>query len=165
MRYWIGVASKEHVSRGLAGGFCQLCHGKSQPLKRMSVGDWIIYYSPKQTFECNSPLQAFTAIGEVVGDKVYPFEMSAGFVPYRRDIRFRSDAQDAPIRPLIDQLAFIQDKKRWGYAFRFGHIEIQKADFELIAGRMLGAEASAIVGKPDIPPITNPQTQIALNLA
>ena len=138
MRYWIGVASKDHVSRGLAGGFCQLCHGKAQPLKRMSEGDWIIYYSPKQTFEGNTPLQAFTAIGEVVGDKVYPFEMFPGFVPYRRDIRFRQDAPDAPIRPLIDQLAFIQDKSRWGYAFRSGHFEIQQADFELIAARMLG---------------------------
>ena len=42
MRYWIGVASKDHVSRGVDGGFCQLCHGKAQPLKRMASGDWII---------------------------------------------------------------------------------------------------------------------------
>ncbi len=27
---------------GVAGGFCQLCHGKSGPLKQMSQGDWII---------------------------------------------------------------------------------------------------------------------------
>ena len=26
--YWIAVASREHVRRGVAGGFAQVCHGK-----------------------------------------------------------------------------------------------------------------------------------------
>ena len=39
-RFWIGVASKEHVKLGVAGGFSQLCHGKAQPLKRMAVSEW-----------------------------------------------------------------------------------------------------------------------------
>ena len=133
MRYWVGVASKEHVSRGVAGGFCQLCHGKAQPLKRMAAGDWIIYYSPKEEFEGAAPCQKFTAIGS----DVYPFEMFPGFAPHRRDIRFL-EARDAPIRPLLENLSFIKDKSKWGYAFRFGHLEIAKADFELIATKMLG---------------------------
>lgn len=137
MRYWIGVASKDHVSRGVAGGFCQLCHGKAQPLKRMSVGDWIIYYSPKEVFEAATPCQKFTAIGVVVGAEVYPFEMFPGFVPHRRDINFHK-ANDVPIRPLLGQLSFIKDKSKWGYVFRFGHIEIPRRDFELIASSMLG---------------------------
>ena len=137
MRYWIGVASKEHVSHGVAGGFCQLCHGKAQPLKRMSVGDWIIYYSPKELFEEAIPCQKFTAIGEVVGSEVYPFEMFPGFIPHRRDIRFLN-ACDAPIRPLLEKLSFIKDKSMRGYAFRFGHLEIPKSDFEIIATQMLG---------------------------
>ena len=136
-RYWIGVASKDHVNRGVAGGFCQLCHGKAQPLKRMAVGDWIIYYSPKEVFEEAAPCQKFTAIGEVVGSEVYPFEMSPGFVPHRRDIHFHK-ANDVPIRPLLEQLSFIKDESKWGYVFRFGHLEIQKSDFELIAIEMLG---------------------------
>ena len=137
MRYWIGVASKEHVARGVAGGFCQLCHGKAQPLKRMSAGDWIIYYSPKEQFEKATPCQKFTAIGKVVGSVVYPVEMGPGFVPYRRDIHFL-EASDVPIRPLLEQLSFIKDKSKWGYAFRFGHLEIPKPDFERIAIKMLG---------------------------
>lgn len=141
-RYWIGVASKDHVSRGVAGGFCQLGHGKAQPLKRMSVGDWIIYYSPKECFEDVTPCQKFTAIGEVVGADVYQFEMSPGFVPHRRDIRFLQ-AKDAPIRPLIEQLSFIKDKNKWGYVFRFGHVEIQKSDFDLIASMMLNVNPTA----------------------
>ena len=142
IRYWIGVASKDHVSRGVAGEFCQLGHGKAQPLKRMSVGDWIIYYSPKELFEAATPCQKFTAIGEVVGAEVYQFEMSPGFVPHRRDIRFLQ-ANDAPIRPLIEQLSFIKDKNKWGYVFRFGHLEIPKSDFDLIASMMLNVNPTA----------------------
>jgi len=147
MRYWVGVASKEHVGHGVAGGFCQLCHGKAQPLKRMSVGDWIIYYSPKELFEEATPCQRFTAIGEVVGSEVYQFEMFPGFIPYRRDIRFLKSV-DAPIRPLLGQLSFIKDKSKWGYVFRFGHLEIPKSDFEAIATAMLGhVPASTYEGK------------------
>ena len=136
-RFWIGVASREHVRLGVVGGFSQLCHGKAQPLKRMAVGDWLIYYSPKERFEENAPCQKFTAIGKVTGEDVYPFEMSPGFVPYRRNISFL-EAADVPIRPLLDRLSFIKNKNRWGYAFRFGHLEIQRADFEILSTGMLG---------------------------
>lgn len=136
-RYWIGIASKEHVKTGVAGGFCQLCHGKAQPLKRMAVGDWLIYYSSKEKFGEAMLCQQFTTIGEVVGSEVYPYEMFPGFIPHRKDIRFL-DAKDVDIRPLIAQLDFIKNKTHWGYAFRYGHLEIAKADFELIATKMLG---------------------------
>jgi hypothetical protein len=141
-RYWIGIASKEHVKMGVAGGFSQLCHGKAQPLKRMAMGDGLIYYSAKERFGEDAPCQQFTAIGEVIGSEVYPFEMFPGFIPYRRDIHF-FEAKDVSIRPLIEQLAFIKDKTRWGYAFRFGHLEIPRADFELIAAQMLPEKSAA----------------------
>ena len=139
MKYWIGVASKEHVQRGVEGGFCQLCHGKQQPLKRMSKGDWIIYYSSKEMFGEDTLCQQFTAIGEVIGDDVYQFEMEPGFVPFRRDIKF-INAKDVSIRPLIEKLAFIKNKTSWGYAFRFGYLEIPYDDFKLIAKEMVGVD-------------------------
>lgn len=138
MRYWVGVAAKNHVKRGIDGGFCQLCHGKAQPLKRMQQGDWIIYYSPKEKFETKQPCQQFTAIGEVIGTEVYQFEMFPGFIPFRRDIAFMPNAKSADIRPLIQDLEFIKDKSKWGYAFRFGLLEISETDFKLIAEHMLG---------------------------
>ena len=142
-RFWIGIASKEHVKMGVAGGFCQLCHGKAQPLKRMAVGDGLIYYSSKEKFGDDALCQQFTAIGEVIGNEVYQFEMFPGFVPYRRDIRFH-EAKDIPIRPLIENLSFIKDKTHWGYVFRFGHLEIPRGDFELIAALMLEEKTAAI---------------------
>ena len=136
MNYWIGVASRDHVARGVAGGFCQLCHGKAQALKRMKKGDWIIYYSPKETMDGNQPCQQFTAIGEVIDDTVYALAMTPDFVPFRRDIRFLA-AQPVSIRPLLAQLSFIKDPRHWGQIFRFGHLKIQQTDFELIASQML----------------------------
>lgn len=109
-RYWIGVTSREHVQLGVAGGFCQLCHGKSGLLKRMSQGDWIVYYSLTERFGKAEPCQRFTAIGEVAAASVYPFEMAPGFVPWRRDVNFHNAAA-IPIRPLIDRLGFIMDKR------------------------------------------------------
>lgn len=138
MRYWIGVAAKNHVQRGVEGGFCQLCHGKAQPLKRMQQGDWIIYYSPKEEFEGHQACQQFTALGEVTGADTYPFEMFKGFVPFRRDIHFIQTAKPVAIRPLIQDLQFIKDKAKWGYSFRYGHLEISEQDFQLIAQQMLG---------------------------
>ncbi|WP_244215264.1 EVE domain-containing protein [Pedobacter miscanthi] len=63
-KYWIIVASKDHVKNGIAEGFAQACHGKASPLKRMHKGDFIIYYSGKQTMGQPQPCQQFTAIGK-----------------------------------------------------------------------------------------------------
>jgi hypothetical protein len=146
-RFWIGVASRDHVARGVAGGYCQLCHGKAAPLKRMSPGDWIVYYSPKVRLDGDELCQQFTAIGEVVGSDVYVFEMAPRFAPFRRDIRF-IEAQATPVRPLVEALSFIRDPKRWGYVFRFGHFEMSREDFELIAGQMLGEVPDTAAPEP-----------------
>jgi hypothetical protein len=134
-RYWIGVASADHVARGVDGGFCQLCHGKSAPVRRLSPGDWIVYYSPRTGFRGGEPVQAFTAIGRVRPGDSYAFDMGGGFVPTRRDVEF-ARCRAAPIRPLIDRLAFIRDKRSWGQAFRRGIVAIDCADFKTIAAAM-----------------------------
>jgi EVE domain len=79
-KYWIGVASRDHVRTGTAGGFCQLCHGKAAPLRRLKAGDRIIYYSPRERMRDGAPIQAFTAIGEVASGEPEPHDMGGGFV-------------------------------------------------------------------------------------
>ncbi len=135
MRYWIGVASRDHVLRGVAGGFCQLSHGKSAPVKRLAPGDWIAYYSPRTEMREGDPVQAFTAIGRIQPGEAYVGDMGAGFHPVRRDVDFL-DAREAPIRPLLDALSFTEGRASWGYAFRRGSFEVGEADFLLIAGAM-----------------------------
>lgn len=134
-RYWIGVASHEHVQKGIREGFTQICHGKMGTLKSMSEGDWIIYYSPTFSFGGKDICRCFTAIGTIEKGDPYQFEMSVDFIPWRRDVAYKK-AKEAPIAPLLDRLSFIKDKKKWGFPFRSGSFEIPRKDFELIAASM-----------------------------
>jgi len=97
--YWIGVASRAHVLRGIEGNFCQLGHGKHAPVKKLKAGDRIVYYSPRETLEGGEPMQAFTGIGEIADGDPYLVRMTADFEAYRRDVIWWP-AKDAPIAPL-----------------------------------------------------------------
>ncbi len=66
---------------------------------------------------------------------VYQAQMSDDFRPFRRDAHYL-DAQELEIRPLIDLLEFIENKRYWGYKFRSGVFEISEQDFALIAQGM-----------------------------
>jgi predicted RNA-binding protein len=136
MKYWIIVASKDHVQRGLAGGFIQANHGKATPLKRMQAGDWVIFYSPKLEYDKPEKCQCFTAIVRVVEDDVYQQDMGGGFVPFRRKVQFLP-SNDVSILSLINDLTFIKDKTHWGAPFRFGTLQIPEEDFQLIAEKMV----------------------------
>jgi hypothetical protein len=59
--------TQEVSLRGVEGGFAQLCHGKRLPLEKMSVGDWLVYYSPRTEMRGGEPLREFTALGRVHG--------------------------------------------------------------------------------------------------
>ena len=135
-KYWILVASKDHVKNGIAQGIAQACHGKAAPLKRMKKGDFVIYYSGKQTLGKPDKCQEFTALGKVIDDEIYQFQVSEDFCPTRRNIAFL-ESQDTSILPLIADLVFINNKKSWGYPFRFGFFEINQHDFDLISSKML----------------------------
>ncbi len=136
MKYWIIVASKDHLQRGLAGGFIQANHGKAAPLKRMHQGDFVIFYSPKVEFEKPEKLQCFTAICKLVDEDIYQHDMGGGFVPFRRNVKFLP-AQDVSILPLINDLTFIKDKTHWGAPFRFGMLQIPEEGFRSIAEKMV----------------------------
>ena len=135
-KYWIIVASRDHVQRGVEKGFMQANHGKASALKRMQAGDGILYYSSKDVYDEETKCQRFTAVGEIADDLVYQGEMGGGFVPFRRNVNY-FPCHEVSILPLIGALDFIKDKTHWGAPFRFGVVEIGKKDFQLIAVRML----------------------------
>lgn len=135
-RYWIGVASHEHVRRGEAAGFCQVCHGKQRPLERLKPGDWIVYYSSVEVYGGSTPCQQFTAIGEITGEQVYQVRTAEGFAPFRRVVTFHPCAK-TPVKTLVERLSFIKNKQRWGFMFRFGLFEIPESDFNTIRQHML----------------------------
>ena len=137
--YWIGVVSRDHVAIGVSGGFTQLSHGKAGPLERMRAGDGFVFYSPRTVYPDGPPLQAFTAIGRIRDGIVYQAAQtngsSDGSHPFRLGVDYLP-AQDAPIKPLIDDLSFIRSKSHWGAAFRFGFLRVPEADFARIAAAM-----------------------------
>jgi EVE domain len=137
MTNWINTVSRDHVQQGVRGRFTQANDGKPHMLRRMAKGDWIVFYSPRTALSGGEPLQAFTAVGRIADDEPYQVEVTADFVPWRRNVDFVAGGE-APIRPLIDDLHFIEDKKRWGYRFRFGVFKIDDHDLDLIRQAMAG---------------------------
>ncbi|MBE9464274.1 EVE domain-containing protein [Dyadobacter subterraneus] len=135
-RYWITVASRDHILRGVKGGFMQAGHGKLAPLKRIKPDDWVIFYSPKETMDGDQKCQSFTAIGQALDEEIYQFKMSEDFAPYRRNVNFLKSHQ-VSILPLIESLDFIKNKKSWGFPFRTGFFEIEEDDFKKISKEML----------------------------
>ena len=106
-------------------------------LNKMARGDWIVFYSPRAVYPDGEPLQAFTAIGQVVDDEPYQVEVSDDFRPFRRNVDFLPCAE-TPIKPLLEKLDFIEDKNRWGYKFRFGVFRIDDHDLDVLRSAMTG---------------------------
>jgi hypothetical protein len=75
MKYWIIVASKDHIQCGQAGGFIQANHGKAALLKRMHAGDWVIFCLSKLEYDKPEKCQRFTAIVRVVDEEIYQQDM------------------------------------------------------------------------------------------
>jgi hypothetical protein len=133
-RYWLGVVCGEHVERGVSGGFAQLCHGKEAPLRQMNPGDWLIYYSPSTKMRGGKPLKAFTALGQVVDERVFPFDLGGGFVPFRRRIRYLA-VRSVPVAEL-HYVLHLTGRPSWGMALRRGHLALDQHDFDIIANAM-----------------------------
>ncbi len=94
-----------------------------------------MFYSSKENLGDKKVYQKFTAIAQVKDELIYQTEMFKGFEPFRRKVTFL-DCQETEIRPLINDLEFILNKKKWGFPFRYGFLEISKRDFNLITSKM-----------------------------
>jgi EVE domain len=132
---WIAVASAEHVRRGRAAGFMQVCHGKAAPLRRIQPRDRVAYYSPRIEFGGSDTGQVFTALGIVCDRPPYQPVAEGDFSPYRRDVIWL-ETRDAPIKPLLDVLEFAAGRRNWGYQLRFGLFRISEHDMRTIAKAM-----------------------------
>jgi hypothetical protein len=135
-RNWIAVACAEHVRRGVALGVMQVCHGKAGPLRRLSPGDRIAYYSPSEAFGGRDRLQRFTALGVVADGEVRQADMGDGFKPWRRAVHYDPRGRDAPIHPLLGLPGFALGGPGWGARLRFGLLQVDEASMDAIAAAM-----------------------------
>lgn len=142
MSAWLGVVSRAHVRLGVAAGIAQLCHGKEQPLRRMRRGDWLVYYSPSVE-RGGAPLRAFTAIGRVEDEVVFPFDMGGGFVPFRRRVKY-APAKEVALETLKHDLALCASPG-WGMRLLRGHVPLEAVDLATIAAAM-GVESELVFG-------------------
>ena len=130
IKYWINTISKNHVMVGKQEGFVQAGHGKEAAVKKLQLNDRMIFYSPKTSLQDGKPVQAFTAVAKIKDDNIYLL-VNENFQPYRRNAEYEN-CQEVPIKPLIEQLEFITNKKHWGLKFSSSLFEINQHDFELI---------------------------------
>jgi len=133
--FWLGVVSREHVIHGVTLGIAQLNHGKRAPLARMQQGDWLVYYSPRTSYPAGQPLQAFTAIGQIVSAAPYAVTISEDFHPFRHTVVYRP-CREVPIQDVLAQLTCLPDQQHWGARLRFGQIALPQQDFLCIARAM-----------------------------
>jgi len=141
MAFWLAVASADHVRRGVAGGFMQVCHGKAWPFARIKPLDGVVYYSPTEMMGRKDAYQTFTAIGTVRVGVPYQVEIAPDFHPHRRDVDWEG-LREVPLKAVRQALSFTQDRN-WGYALRLGVLEISERDFAVLAEAMIRDEAFA----------------------
>ena len=134
-RFWVGVASREHVLAAVSGGFCQLNHGKEAPVRRLQMGDSIVFYSPRERMQGGKSLHAFTAAGRILDEVPYQVEQSKDFRPFRRKTEYFK-SKDASIHPLLEELSFTKGRSNWGAALRLGIFQMKREDYMKIVVAM-----------------------------
>lgn len=112
-------------------------------LRRLSPGDGVVYYSPKEKMEASAKVQAYVAIGHISPGEIYQAQQSDCFQPSRRDVNY-FESKDAPISPLLDRLSFSSGGANWGLMMRRGLFEITETDFKLISQKMKIANAESL---------------------
>jgi hypothetical protein len=60
MKYWVNTVSRDHVARGVSGGFTQSDHGRAARIAKLEKGDWMVFYSPRTADAMRSPIDACT---------------------------------------------------------------------------------------------------------
>jgi len=143
--HWLGVVSADHVRRGVELGIAQIGHGSRAGLARMRAGDGLVYYSPRDSLDGNTPLRAFTAIGTVAADEIFQAD-EGEFRPWRRRVTYDPSAGEVPVEQLRDDLELTRGP-HWGVSLRRGLLELSTHDAESIAGAM-GAVPSPPVPLP-----------------
>jgi len=136
IRYWLGVAHREQVLRGVHTGMAQASAAARSTLADMGEADGIVYYSPRTAFE-GDVLREFTAIGRIADAASGPVgDPGSEYLPWRRRTDYDPEAVATSIRPLLSVLEFSRGDPNWGYQLRRGMLEISRHDFDMIRQQM-----------------------------
>src|SRR3546814_11769690 len=92
------VASADHIRTAVDGHFVQAGHGRRAPVETFHHGDWVACYAPRERMSAGAKVQAFKAVGEVVGDQVLAVDRNAIGMHHRRRVAWHDHAASAPVR-------------------------------------------------------------------
>jgi hypothetical protein len=144
VRFWLAVVHRDHVRRGVEQGIAQVNHGSKAGIQKLSPGDGLVYYSPKDVDPDGRSLQCFTAIGRIADGEPWQgasVAMLTGDVaPWRRRVEYVDGVTEVPIGPLLPVLDLTRDTPNWGWMMRRGLLEMTAHDFGIIATEM-GADS------------------------
>ena len=134
MAIWLGVASAEHVRRGVSLGIGQIGHGKRAGLARLRPGDALLYYSPVEQLGDRQPLRQFTAFGQVEDDVIWQAD-EGSFQPFRRRVAYL-DIRPVDLAEVRSELELTAGAG-WGYQLRRGLVALTDGDGAILRARML----------------------------
>ena len=134
-RFYLGVASLNHITTAVELGVCQFGHGNRSSVAELGPGDWLVYYATREFMDSGDKVQAFTAIGEVSNGEIESVSKD-GRAFYCRPVEYRIGAREVSVREVLDDLTFVSDKRNWGISFRGSKREIPGDDFRVIAKAM-----------------------------
>ncbi|OGB86274.1 hypothetical protein A3J41_02735 [candidate division TM6 bacterium RIFCSPHIGHO2_12_FULL_38_8] len=143
-RYWVCNAAQEHVHIVQKKGYTQVNMGPREPLAKMNVGDWILYYSPTIYFEeaCES-CQQFTGIASVTDTRIYP-QGNRQPDHWRRNVEFFECTPHHPSE-FIGKVSFLPKDTDWKKILQKPIFEISREDFAIIAQKILIPNQSKVL--------------------
>ncbi len=142
--YWVCNAAQEHVHIVRDKGYTQINMGPREPLEKMNVGDWILYYSPTYYFEDSVPnCQKFTGIACVNDTRIYP-QGNKNPDHWRRNVDFY---QCVPhhAKHFIGKVDFLSPEKSWKKVLQQPVFEIVRNDFIFIAQTIASVDDTKVL--------------------
>jgi hypothetical protein len=135
-KFWLIVASKDHIEKGVSGGFAQACHGKMKPISKPQKGDGVLFYATREKYNENTNrIKRITAVGFFEDEKVDVHEIEDKLF-YKRKVNFEIPIREINLKDYLKDIGFIENKEKWGMYLRSSMREIPKKDFDFLHSKM-----------------------------
>lgn len=143
--YWMCVVSRADAHLAQREGRLRLSAASERRVRRLSEGDGVLLYSPREGNRRGAVVRRFTAVGTVVTGTAYQL----GDDPHGswcRDVRFDEVRDEVEVAPLLERLSFVRPGAGWGVAFRPGFVRVAEADHRLVRAALTAGLTGAATG-------------------
>lgn len=99
---------------------------KKVPVRQLNPEDWIVYYASREGMGTGEAVQTFVTLGQIKQGDHYRALQTETFSPCRRDVAYHI-VQNAPIRPMREDLDFVEGVRFGECRFDTVHLRFQNA--------------------------------------